>query len=355
MARRKSDGSTSYLVIGMLAMLILVLAYVVIMKPTFIQQPSQFPATPPSGQLPTAKTSCDDYNLATEYTNYFGAANMQTFANTCHNVNGTWTAASDEVSCHMPSTIDFDCDQPAAVSIEYLCNYLHGNFVCSDTTKFIGCLCHISAPTSPLPAPEAQTYTCGWKDQVWGQQCSGTCPGSQICSTMGTTTCACHDTGGQTQQEGNLFLSSLTWNGAMGALDGADAKCQNMAYYANLSGSWVAVMSAPFVNALDRLPDHAFYKMDGTLVANSKNDLLDGSILSPINIDEKGIQHPTDDFNVWTGTTQAGVNSGFNCHNWGWVSANGTLGDPTATGSNWVDVSVGDCAQNQRIYCARMN
>lgn len=300
--------------------------------------------------------TCSDYDIAAEFTKIGGATNMAILKQGCQNNGGSWIANSQQVSCHLPNTVSLDCNDPTALQIKSACDQVKATWVCSNVTKFVGCLCKVSAPTQPsngFTPSNDQPSTCGWHTTTTGPVCSGTCPVGQSCVTH-QTLCECINDFNPTQEK-NIFLSSLTWSGAMGALDGADMKCQNLAKFSGLGGTWIAFMSAPFADIKDRIMDKAYYRMDGTLVASSKADLLDGTIAAPISIDEKGIAHGGDDYSVWTGTTPGGTNTGTNCHNWGWVDATGTVGDPTATGPNWIDVSAGDCHENKRIYCVRIN
>lgn len=308
------------------------------------------------------QTSCSQYNLAYEFEHWQGAANMQAAHAGCIAGGGVWTEQSNEVSCHGTSTQTVDCTLPAIAQMKTFCEGLHATFYCSNSVKYLGCYCNKNAPTEPLggfaPDQGGEPIACGWHNATVYSlgTCGGSCPAEQSCQTSGTT-CACFNMQypEPPTQERNIFLSSLTWNGAMGALAGADAKCANMAYYAGKSGTWIALMSAPYADIKYRLMDKAYYRMDGTLVASSTADLFDGTIAAPINIDENGVVHSGDDFAVWTGSTAEGTNTGTNCHNWGWVSATGTVGDPTATAGNWLNAAAGDCAQNKRIYCVRYN
>ena len=196
---------------------------------------------------------------------------------------------------------------------------------------------------------------CGWHTATYGNVCSGSCPEpNQVCriATEGSESCACMVEAGQDSYQGNIFFSSLTWNGAMGNTMGADQKCANMAYYARLPGTWIALLSSTGYNIDARLPHHAYYKMDGTLVANSWADLLDGTILSPIDVDENGIKHSGMD-GVWTGSSWFGqVQS--DCHQWGWVSATGTAGNSKSIGTPWISELADECSKANHIYCVKL-
>ena len=52
-----------------------------------------------------------------------------------------------------------------------------------------------------------------------------------------------------------VFNSSTSYNGNLGGLTGADAKCQSRAAAAGLTGTYKAWLSSTTINAKDRLPD----------------------------------------------------------------------------------------------------
>lgn len=102
-----------------------------------------------------------------------------------------------------------------------------------------------------------------------------------------------------------VFITSQVFNGNLGGLAGADAKCQQLATAAGLGGTYKAWLSDSTTDARDRLT-HAtvpYRLVDGTTVANDFTDLTDGSLDAPINRAENGTvvgDRP------WTGTDFAG-------------------------------------------------
>ena len=74
----------------------------------------------------------------------------------------------------------------------------------------------------------------------------------------------------------------------MGGLSGADAICQGEADRAGLGGTFVAWLSTSDTDARDRVDDVLYRRLDGQLVAVDLNDLTDGSIANPINLDVDG-------------------------------------------------------------------
>jgi hypothetical protein len=118
-------------------------------------------------------------------------------------------------------------------------------------------------------------------------------------------------------REKTIFISSQSFEGNLGGLAGADAKCSALASAAALSGTYAAWLSTSSVNAGSRFgaPGATYALVDGTPVAGSLADLTDGTILVGISLDENGV--PTNS-RAWTGTAPAGTacfqGSGGNCN-----------------------------------------
>ena len=106
-----------------------------------------------------------------------------------------------------------------------------------------------------------------------------------------------------------IFLSSQSYTGNLGGLAGADAKCQQLADNAGLSGTYKAWLSVYGFDPITRIiPSTAPYvRTDGAIIANNFDDLTDGSLehslQHPIMLDEHGqaIASP-----VWTDTGSGG-------------------------------------------------
>ncbi|MCX6819523.1 MAG: dockerin type I domain-containing protein [Candidatus Aenigmarchaeota archaeon] len=166
-----------------------------------------------------------------------------------------------------------------------------------------------------------------------------------------------------------VFVSSQAYNGSLGNLAGADAKCQQLANAANIpslsSGStFKAWLSTDYFNAKDRLTHWStnYILRDGTIVANGWSDLIDGTLDHAINIDEKGnaCTGTEYDMRVWTGTGTDGVDkftgipdNSFDCSNW---TTNATVisacfGMCNRADSGWTYYSCQHCNYKQRVYC----
>lgn len=153
---------------------------------------------------------------------------------------------------------------------------------------------------------------------------------------------------------GTIFVSKNVWSGAMGGITGANQKCMVSAQFADLSGSWLALMSDDSYDIRDWLVTTQYRRMDGVLIATNINDLFDGSINAVITINEQGDTITTVS-DVWTGTTASGQSSGMNCNHWSWVSAQGTEGDSDSVSGSYLTDGIEDCISLNRIYCVRVN
>lgn len=152
-----------------------------------------------------------------------------------------------------------------------------------------------------------------------------------------------------------VFVTSTNYNGNLGGLSGADAKCQIQATAANLGGNWKAWLSDSTGSPSTRFTKStlSYKNLNGGLIANNWDDLVDGSIQNPIAWTETKTVHAGW---VWTNTSPTGTASSLdNCSNWSsaqtgftsWIG-NGNIIPP---GSRWTQDSGLDCWQSTRLYC----
>lgn len=154
------------------------------------------------------------------------------------------------------------------------------------------------------------------------------------------------------KEPGRAFATSAAYNGNLGGLSGADAKCQALASAAGLGGEWKAWLSSSSENAKDRIFSRKYLRIDGLKVAINKGDLTDGVIANPIHVDESGAKLGTNE-PVWTGTTANGNSHTDNCNDWTASTGNqdGRTGQATQASSWWTDVATMKCNSALRIYC----
>ncbi len=158
-----------------------------------------------------------------------------------------------------------------------------------------------------------------------------------------------------------VFLTSASYDGNLGGIDGADAKCQALAdpqiTAGRLSaGTYMAFVSTDRSDAAEIIADAYYVRPDGVIVATSgypvPGGLLSGSILAPINVFEDGRVDEAGS-GVWTGSDEWGVVLA-HCRNWSGdpVSYQGTVGSSTATDARWTtEFEALLCDNLFRLYC----
>lgn len=161
-----------------------------------------------------------------------------------------------------------------------------------------------------------------------------------------------------------VFITSLSYDGNFAgapvsfdpAIEGADDACNTAATNAGLTGTWTAWLSDNNTDAIDRIFDGGvkYQLINGTVIANNRTDLTDGTLTAGINIDESG-NEVLPAFPVWTATAIDGTNPGVGtCDNWTTnVSTQiGRIGIANKTDATWTDEGGGNtCDSFNRLYC----
>jgi hypothetical protein len=153
-----------------------------------------------------------------------------------------------------------------------------------------------------------------------------------------------------------VFVSSQTYDGNLGGLGGADALCGQLASNAGLSGSFKAWLSDGGASPGTRFSqsEGAYELVDGTVVATSWADLVDGVLQTPIGQDENDL--PVAPGGVWSATGVDGqlVGTG-DCLGWTATGGSGTsprYGYNDKTNTNWTDVgATAACSNLSHLYC----
>lgn len=163
-----------------------------------------------------------------------------------------------------------------------------------------------------------------------------------------------------------VFVTSTTYNGNLGGLSGADAKCQARANAVNLGGTWKAwITDYSNVDAASRL-NHStvpYQLLNGTVIANNWADLTDQTLMKPIEITEYGtvVDRPnpynSSFWDVWTNTWTSGHiwDSATTCDNWTSSSETkfGIGGSSYQSDYGWTIVANSNhkCNTLARLYC----
>lgn len=160
-----------------------------------------------------------------------------------------------------------------------------------------------------------------------------------------------------------VFITSTTYNGNLGGLTGADAKCGERADAASLGGTWKAWVSDSTGSPSTRFSKVtvSYMLVDGnTVIANNWNDLITnkgGNYLRSM-INKTELNTTVSDQNVWTHTTSAGTedNANRHCNNWSTTTGQGSsryghFGNNSKQDSGWTEVGDVECNSNMRLYC----
>ena len=154
-----------------------------------------------------------------------------------------------------------------------------------------------------------------------------------------------------------VFVTSTTYNGNLGGLSGADAKCQERATAANLPGTYMAWISDAVDGPAARFMTKTgpYILVNGTKVADDWADLTDGTLDAAINRTETNVT-PMNPIQVWTNTNIDGTPSSTDkhCVDWGnsmGGSNKGDFGERTVTDSNWTKKGNAACNSVYRLYC----
>ncbi len=159
-----------------------------------------------------------------------------------------------------------------------------------------------------------------------------------------------------------VFVTVEEFNGDLGGLDGADAKCQTAAVNAGLSGvfqAWLSVAPDTPTTRFTHLSLGPYYMLNGRIIAENFADLVDGTIRAAINWTEQGGPATRGEFLeptfVWTGTswTGEGFEGDRTCAGWtvDGSEATGIAGVSEEDGGRWTTFGGISCGNRHRLYC----
>ena len=154
-----------------------------------------------------------------------------------------------------------------------------------------------------------------------------------------------------------IFASSTVYYGDFLGLDAADKECKLLAAAAELPNdeafiAWLSTPDQPMSQRIEHLPVK-YVRSDGAPIADGWDDLVDGTILSPIRKDELG-EDATDMVTIaWTGTSSDGEAHESHCKAWtsGGLFSDGLTGWLTATDYQWSERAVDQCGIEAHLYC----
>jgi hypothetical protein len=179
------------------------------------------------------------------------------------------------------------------------------------------------------------------------------CTGDQVCVGGACVVPAC-GAGGPCR----VFASSILYDGDLGGLSGADAKCQGLAAAAGLPGAYKAWLADNTSSPISRfVPSTGPYRLvNGATIAANWADLTDGNLIVPISVTETG-GSVSPLIGAWTNTRVDGARDGAfdHCVNWSSNAAvggnDGGIGRADRTNSTWTDHITQNCSAPFRLYC----
>ncbi len=184
----------------------------------------------------------------------------------------------------------------------------------------------------------------------------------QVTSGSGTVTDAAVTAVVRCTSRYRVFVTSTTYDGNLGGLAGADAKCQERADAEGLSGNfraWLSAATGSPSTRFTRSTEAPYVLVDGTVIADNYAALTSGSLSHPINQTETGGAPPIEPiFNravVWSGTNESGDLqwAEHTCADWTSSDSLGqaVLGNPVVA-TNWSFSWGGSsCDRMRPLYC----
>lgn len=153
-----------------------------------------------------------------------------------------------------------------------------------------------------------------------------------------------------------VFITDGTYGGALGGLDGADAICQREADIAGLVGGWRAWLADSTGSPPTRFETRGtFVRLDGMIIADDWDDLLDFSLDAPIMFTASGQVPPAG--HCWSNVGLGGIAREDSCRDWTSTSSTfaGSRAQYDLTDHAWSFNGSQNCDPNLvpplRLYC----
>jgi hypothetical protein len=153
-----------------------------------------------------------------------------------------------------------------------------------------------------------------------------------------------------------IFVTSATYNGFIGGLAAADARCAAAAAGQGFPGIYKAWLSSLTEGAYSRIKgDGPWYRADGLLVVFVARVALQSGMgpQFPVLASEKGF--PVQGEPVWTGTHPDGTATSATCSDWSATFGMGTVGGSDQIGSAWTEAAslTAPCSSQAHLICLR--
>ncbi|HMR76474.1 MAG TPA: DUF1554 domain-containing protein [Polyangiaceae bacterium] len=151
-----------------------------------------------------------------------------------------------------------------------------------------------------------------------------------------------------------VFVTTRKLKGDLGGPTGADGVCNEAAQSAKVPGTFSAWISSKASSAAVRLTSNGPWRLrDGRVVADSKSELVSGTLQNAINTHEDGalLSGTTQ---VWTGTRVDGQPAAASCSDWTSASDldKGLAGEAKSKDPPWTESgSILPCSGERRLYC----
>jgi hypothetical protein len=149
------------------------------------------------------------------------------------------------------------------------------------------------------------------------------------------------------------FATSAGYQGNLGGIDGANAKCQAVATAAGLPGSYLAWLSSSSRNPAAGLAKGGpWYDVNQTLIAPNWSKLQTGTLTNLLQLSADG---SGGNAIVWTNTNPDGTatDAANTCSDWtdATLGNSGNLAYANGTGPTWTTAYAGGCEQSHGLYC----
>lgn len=180
--------------------------------------------------------------------------------------------------------------------------------------------------------------------------------------------------GGNGKSYARFFVTSTTYDGNLGGLAGADAKCQARATAASLGGTWKAILSDSTTNAYARMKFRTkpVYDLAGRLLWNPSKEIsyfnganaivypppfsapggMDGYTVLATYPYTTELGSTTSSAEVWTGSSHKGeVVAGYHCTDWSSTAGTAWVGNTGFVTTSWMYYTTRACSTTYRLYC----